>query len=213
VGLWNSVRREVIGVVRSARYDVNRHVGMHRAKKLCHADTAEFAVREIRTHHRRRMVTAGGVGLLVAGGAAGTYLAVVGSIAALTAGVADQPPAPVAAPAARQATSSSHEASAGELPRRAPATRSDHRTDPAPVGLDDQAAEQEPDSVITAWPIPESTSTESTSPTPSPSESQPSIDLGDPSPSVSDSSTPTRFHDHHGWRHRKSSMPQTGSGQ
>ena len=47
VGLWKTVRREVAGAWRSARYDVDRHVGHHRAIKLRQAETAEIVVRQI----------------------------------------------------------------------------------------------------------------------------------------------------------------------
>jgi hypothetical protein len=103
VGLWLKVHREVTGAWRSACYDMYRHVGRRRDVRLRMAETAEYGPRSHRGQHvmrastRSRAAATTGVALLVAGGAAGTYLAVAGSLAAL------QPEpyeAPVAAPAA-----------------------------------------------------------------------------------------------------------------
>jgi hypothetical protein len=67
------------------------------------AETAEFGPRHhkglhvARSPYRNRIAATTGVALLVAGGAAGTYLAVAGSLAALQ---AESHEAPIAAPAA-----------------------------------------------------------------------------------------------------------------
>jgi hypothetical protein len=103
VGLWLKVHREVAGAWRSACYDMARHAMRKRVVRLRMAETAEFGPRHHRGQHvmrspyRSRVAATTGVALLVAGGAAGTYLAVAGSLAALQAEPYD---APVAAPAA-----------------------------------------------------------------------------------------------------------------
>jgi hypothetical protein len=109
VALWHSVRRELAGALRSARYDVERHRQTRRAVHLATAETNELArgyATPTRVPRRpsprpqapRRMMAGAGVGLLVAGGAAGTYLAVAGSLSALRADPSPMEPA-VAAPA------------------------------------------------------------------------------------------------------------------
>jgi hypothetical protein len=100
VRLWLKVHREVAGAWRSACYDMCRQIERRRLDRLGSAETAEFGPRHHKGLHiaRRsnRLVATTGVALLVAGGAAGTYLAVAGGLAALTA-EPFQPP--VAAPA------------------------------------------------------------------------------------------------------------------
>jgi hypothetical protein len=103
VGLWQTVRGELAGALRSARYDVDRHRAVRRALRLATAETSEYAPRPrpyptTRPPYRdeprsRRVVTTTGVALLVAGGAAGTYLAVAGGLTALTADQSAQPAA------------------------------------------------------------------------------------------------------------------------
>jgi hypothetical protein len=103
VRLWLKVHREVAGAWRSACYDMYSHASRRRSVRLRMAETAEYGPRHHRGQHvmrasnRSRAAATTGVALLVAGGAAGTYLAVAGSLAAL----APEPyEAPVAAPAA-----------------------------------------------------------------------------------------------------------------
>ena len=99
MGLWLKVHREVTGAWRSACYDVYRQVSRRQLTQLLTAETAEFAARHrARDEPRRprRVAATSGVALLVAGGAAGTYLAVAGSLTALR----TPPPASVAATAA-----------------------------------------------------------------------------------------------------------------
>ena len=101
MGLWLKVNRELAGAWRSARYDVGQHLNRRRMLRLTSAETAEFGPRRHRGLHvakrpPKRVAAATGVVLLVAGGAAGTYLAVAGSLTALRTSPS-QPP--VAAPA------------------------------------------------------------------------------------------------------------------
>jgi hypothetical protein len=99
VGLWLKVHREVTGAWRSACYDVYRQVSRRKLAQLLTDETTEFAAR-----HRardlprrpRRVAATSGVALLVAGGAAGTYLAVAGSLTAMR--TPPTPPAPSATP-------------------------------------------------------------------------------------------------------------------
>src|SRR4051794_32167770 len=100
------------GALRSARYDVERHRRARLAIQLATAETNELArgfARKPSAPGRRpaprprRIMAGAGVGLLVAGGAAGTYLAVAGSLSALRADPAAPPEPAVAAPASRHA--------------------------------------------------------------------------------------------------------------
>jgi hypothetical protein len=223
VGLWKTVRREVVGAWRSARYDVDRHIGHHRAVKLRHAETAEIVVRQIvwqnrpsphRRHRpvempwagrrtaalvtpkppRRRAVGTTGVALLVAGGAAGTYLAVAGSLVGMNADAHDPAGPPLAAPEKSSVSATSPQ----EHFQIKPDKRSHRRAAPAPV-----APEQIPPvAVATAAPTPttsiEATPTPTASPTPSPSVSASTTD--DPTP---------QFTGRHRWR----DPSQTGDGR
>lgn len=210
MGLWKTVRREVVGAWRSARYDVDRHVGHHRAVRLQRAETAEIVVREIvwqrrpspGRHHRspempwagrrpapqkaepakpvapikqrRRAVATTGVALLVAGGAAGTYLAVAGSLVGVN---HDRQDPPLAAPkdpkAPKESPVSSHTTTS-------PTQRSHRAAAPAPIKPADirpvvpPAPAPAPSKSIEATPTPSATT--SATPTPSPSVSATTTD-------------------------------------
>jgi hypothetical protein len=179
VRLWLNVHREVAGVWRSACYDIARHATRRRVVRLRMAETADFGPRHHRGQHvmrspyRSRMAATTGVALLVAGGAAGTYLAVAGSLAALQSGPYE---APFAAPAAPAPVGVSPSAIRPPVPAPTQVRPQVRRTTEAPV----LAMPEIPAPV--AVPTQESTDPEST-PTPSPSAS-PSETAG-PSPAVS----------------------------
>jgi hypothetical protein len=199
VGLWHTVRREVAGAWRSARYDVLRQIGVYRAAKLLTAETTELARADLIGYRHRqrsgvrspqRVVATTGVALLVAGGAAGTYLAVAGGLAALTA----DPLAPTVAAPAPPAMSASRPASAGTAAKRAVPRRPAPQpaliqprtaTGPNPVTEVDQAT------VITT---PSPGHEPEATPTSPPSEPPVS---SSPSPSVTPSDTPSVRPPHH----------------
>jgi hypothetical protein len=251
VGLWKTVRREVAGAWRSARYDVDPHVGHHRAAKLQRAETADNVNREIvwqrrpspgRHHHqspdlpwagrwpatqeqptkqprnrpatqeqptkqatkqpanrptpqapptrkpRRPAVAATGVALLVAGGAAGTYLAVAGSLAGVNANANASDP--IAAPAATP-----NESTTQASTPKAPPQRTHRRAAAAPA----KPADIRP--VVPPPPTAAPTPTQSIEATPTPSPT----DTPTPSPSVSPTTTDeadAQFTGGHHWRHR-----------
>jgi len=255
VGLWKTVRREVAGAWRSARYDVDRHVGHHRAIKLQRAETAEIVVREIvwqrrpspGRHHRspdlpwagrrpatsvqdkavpgkavpgkgvpgkampstallqktgkagqprreprRRAVATTGVALLVAGGAAGTYLAVAGSLAGVNANASGSDPVGTQPMAAVP----------NQLPTNATtpkAQRNHRRAAAAPAKPADIRPVVPPPLTTAAATAAAPTPTQSIEATPTPSETP------TPSPSVSPTTTDeadAQFTDGHRWRHR-----------
>jgi hypothetical protein len=180
VGLWLKVHREVAGAWRSACYDMCRHVSQRRAVRLRLAETAEFAPRHHRGQHvmrgpyRSRVAATTGVALLVAGGAAGTYLAVAGSLAGLR---AEPYEAPMAAPAAPVTSVGGPAPSAIRPPALPPHGRPQVRRSTPPQAL-----------ALPAVPAPvevptqQATEPEST-PTPSPAETP--DETADPSPSAS----------------------------
>ncbi|WP_330186201.1 hypothetical protein KZZ52_50815 [Dactylosporangium sp. AC04546] len=184
MALWHKVGRELAGAWRSARYDVMRHRRRRVLLRLAGAETAEFGPRGHRGLHvakrpPRRIAAGAGVALLVAGGAAGTYLAVASSLTALTSDPAQPPMAQPAAPAPAPT-------GAAPAPRANPL--------PDPTQPRPQVRRTTPPPVIALPPItqplpttnePESTPTPSASPSGSPS----------PSPNVTESSassSPTR---------------------
>ncbi|MEV4512871.1 hypothetical protein AB0K00_28350 [Dactylosporangium sp. NPDC049525] len=188
MGLWLKVHREVTGAWRSACYDVYRQVSRRKLAQLLTDETTEFAAR-----HRardvprrpRRVAATSGVALLVAGGAAGTYLAVAGSLTALRM----PPPVSVAAAAeptfaAPGVTGGAGNPSAGAQPTYArPQVR---RSAPQPVLA--MPAVPPPAGAPTTK-TPESTPTPTASPSPTVSAS-PSPSATGPSPSRTASKTP-----------------------
>lgn len=174
--LWFNVHREVTGAWRSACYDIYRQLSQRKQTHLLTDETAEFAVRNRAgspPRRPRRVAATGGVALLVAGGAAGTYLAVAGSLTALR-----TPPAVAIAAAEPTATAATREVT-GNAPSLEPSAQ--------PTAARPQPRRSTPPPVL-AMPVappakvPTSNSPEST-PTPTASPS-PSVSVG-PSPSAS----------------------------
>ncbi|WP_433049592.1 hypothetical protein [Dactylosporangium sp. CS-033363] len=180
MGVWLKVHREVAGAWRSACYDMYRHASRRRAVRLRMADTAEYAPRNHRGQHvmrapnRNKAAATTGVALLVAGGAAGTYLAVAGSLAALQPEPAEPPMAAPAAPVM----------STGSAPSQIQPPA------PQPTQVRPQVRRTTPQNVLAmpeiqappAVPTQQTTDPEST-PTPTPSLSP--SETASPSPSVS----------------------------
>ncbi|MFI5914940.1 hypothetical protein [Dactylosporangium sp. NPDC051541] len=188
MGLWLKVHREVAGAWRSACYDMVRHAGRRRDVRLRMAETAEYGPRNHRGQHvmrasgRGKAAATTGVALLVAGGAAGTYLAVAGSLAALQ-------PEPYEAPMAAPAAPAAHPNLAPSLirppaPQPTQVRPQVRRTTepapvlamppvPAPIEVPTQAT-TEPESTPTATPTPSATPSETASPSPSVTSSSPS---------------------------------------
>ncbi|WP_432829479.1 hypothetical protein [Dactylosporangium sp. CA-092794] len=212
MGLWLKVHREVAGAWRSACYDISRHALQRRVVRLGMAETAEFGPRGHRGRHvarrpqRRRVAATTGVALLVAGGAAGTYLAVAGSLTALR---AEPFEAPIAAPAA-PAPSTEFPPAAIQPPG------------PVPTQARPQVRRSAPPPVLALPPVPvpvevptqQTTDPEST-PTPSPSGAGPS-ESPSASPSVAEPSPSPSPTKHSKWG-RSGADPapagQTGAGR
>jgi hypothetical protein len=201
VGLWRIVRGELGGTWRSARYDVHRRLAVRRALRLASAETTELpgaavtmaAPRRRRPATRRpygepprprRMVASTGVALLVAGGAAGTYLAVAGTLTALT----RVPPVPSAGGPAPQPVVATEA-------HRLPASTAGRRVPAAPARpIRGTSAEPAANPVLPApttagAPTTEGSPAATSSETPSPSPSAPPSSSPEPSPSVSASSS------------------------
>ncbi|WP_432977346.1 hypothetical protein [Dactylosporangium sp. CA-233914] len=187
MGLWLKVHREVAGAWRSACYDMYRHANRRRAVRLRMAETAEYGPRNHRGQHvmrapyRSRVAATTGVALLVAGGAAGTYLAVAGSLAALRSESYEPPVAAPAAPAPGSTSAPSLIRPPSPRPtqvrpqvkRSTPAQVVAMPEIPAPTNVPTQQT-TDPESTPTTSP--------SASPTPSASPS-PSVSSASPSPS------------------------------
>jgi hypothetical protein len=127
VGLRHTLRRELTGAWRSVRYDLDHH----RAAKLADAFTEEFE--PVAETERSRVVPLAGVALLLAGGAAGAFLAISGGLAALG---TDDPPLAGDRPEAVVSAGPGGYPRAGATPtarRAAPRHRSTRRS-PAPAG-------------------------------------------------------------------------------
>ncbi|MGI5237142.1 hypothetical protein [Dactylosporangium sp. CA-139066] len=191
MGLWLKVHREVAGAWRSACYDISRHATRKRSVRLRMAETADFGPRHHRGQHvmrgpyRNRVAATTGVALLVAGGAAGTYLAVAGSLAALR---PEPYEAPVAAPAAPAPAGGSPSAIRPPAPAPTQIRPQVRRTTQAPVlaAPEIPAPVSVPTQQTTA---PESTPTPSASPNPSETASpSPSVSSSSPSPTATKSS-------------------------
>lgn len=197
MGLWLKVHREVTGAWRSACYDVYRQVGRRQLAQLLTAETAEFAARHrARNVPRgpRRVAATSGVALLVAGGAAGTYLAVAGSLTALR----TPPPVPVpVAAAAPTFTAPDVTGGAGSTPAAAQPThaRPQVRRSAAPPVLAMPVVP--PPAGVPTTNTPEGTPTPSASPSPTVSAS-PSPSATGPSPTRTTSKTPKQGQSHVG---------------
>ncbi|GIG50905.1 hypothetical protein ACFO1B_42905 [Dactylosporangium siamense] len=185
MGLWLKVHREVTGAWRSACYDVYRQVSRRKLVQLLTDETTEFAAR-----HRardvprrpRRVAATSGVALLVAGGAAGTYLAVAGSLTAMR-----TPPAPPAVAAAAEKAPDVTDPATSAAPQAEPtrARPQVRRSAPPPV----LAMPAVPPAGAPTTNRPESTPTPSASPSPSVSTS-PSPSVSAPSPTRTASKSP-----------------------
>ena len=79
--MWHALRRECTGAWRSVHYDL----ASRRAAKLAGAFTEEFAPSSPPVPTPSRLVPLAGVALLLAGGAAGAFVAISGGLAAVTA--------------------------------------------------------------------------------------------------------------------------------
>ena len=186
MGLWYSLGRELAGAWRSVSYDVNQQVSSHRAAKLAMADTAELARpylrRVVAQRQQRHLAATTGVALLVAGGAAGTYLAVAGGLAALTADPLDQPVAAPAPPAVEQTRLGAPRTAAPSAGTRE--GRPARRPAPVPAPLLAEPALIAGTSAAVPSRQAESTPTPSGSPTPSPNASPTPLPNASPSPSA-----------------------------
>ncbi|WP_426506549.1 hypothetical protein ACPPVO_51335 [Dactylosporangium sp. McL0621] len=179
------VHREVAGAWRSACYDMYRHANRRRAVRLRMAETAEYGPRHHRGQHvmrasnRNRAAATTGVALPVGGGAAGTYLAVAGSLAALQ---TEPYEAPVAAPAApAPGTGSAPSLIRPPAPQPTQVRPQVRRTTPPAVlampevpAPADVPTQQTTDPESTPTPSPSATPSETTGPSPSVSSSSPS---------------------------------------
>jgi len=135
VTLWSTLSREIVGAMLSMRYDLDQYRQRRRSDALASAETADYsrlAVDPRRPHRgprleqprqHRRVAAPTGVALLVAGGAAGTYLAVAGSLTAIT----SQPPGTPVAQPVPPATTAMPAANATTPKRAATVRRPDRR--------------------------------------------------------------------------------------
>jgi hypothetical protein len=136
---------------------------------------------------KRRTIATTGVALLVAGGAAGTYLAVAGSLVGMNADAHD-PAGPAQAAPEKPVSVSNPQ----KTPQRVPDKRSHRRAAPVPIAPVDIPP--------IAQPTPTPTKTVEATPTPTASPT----DTPTPSPSVSASTTDDespQFTGRHRWRH------------
>ena len=134
MNLWQALRRECTGAWRSVRYDL----ATNRAAKVAGAYTEEFRPSGPPVPVPSRLVPLTGVTLLLAGGAAGAFLAISGGIAALgdPAGpplTRDQAATAPANPVAADQTPVSGTGGGQVTPRRAAGT-SRPSTTPEPSG-------------------------------------------------------------------------------
>jgi hypothetical protein len=124
VGIWRSLTREAMGAWRSIRYD------LHRRPDTGRDDDTEVIYPEFDAYQKaerrqpRRLIAAGGVGVVVAGGVAGTYFAVAGGLGALLANPptgTTQPAGPSAAASAQVGTLPTTDTSMDASPPASPA--------------------------------------------------------------------------------------------
>lgn len=189
MGLLHAVHREVAGAWRSLRYDMQSQVDSHRRSRLLTAETTEMARHDVlhRGRPRQRLVAMGGVALLVAGGAAGTYLAVAGSLTALT---ADTPlPAVAAAPEPVVAVVPS--VPQVSAPITAPPRRDARKAAPDPAPVPARPIAPPPAGPAPTSNRPESTPTPTASPSASPT-AEPSGSASPSAPTASPSEQKTR---------------------
>jgi hypothetical protein len=189
------LHREIVGAVLSIRYDLERRRHKRRADALARAETADYSRialdprrpqrgprLEPQRRQQRRVVAPAGVALLVAGGAAGTYLAVAGSLTAIT---TDPPGTPVAQPVPPTATSGPV-ATTGTSPKRPAKVRRPDRRPAVPVPVPVPAVVVTPGpTVIPGGGTPENTKP----PQPTPSASA----TATPTPTASAAASPTSY--------------------
>jgi hypothetical protein len=174
LNLWHALRRECTGAWRSVRYDL----ATHRATKVAGAYTEEFQPGGPPVPTPSRMVPLTGVTLLLAGGAAGAFLAISGGMAAIggpdTPALAQEYAAAASTAPVASETSGSGAGTNPVTPRRAAGTT---RPSPTPAPSTPPAPPAPP-------PVVEGTSSAS-GPSTSASSADPSTS---PSPSASQSS-------------------------
>ncbi len=209
------LHREIVGAVLSVRHDREQRREKRRSDALAKADTADYSRIALdprrpqrgprlqpQQRQQRRVVAPAGVALLVAGGAAGTYLAVAGSLTAIT---ADPPGTPVAQPVP-PASTSGPVTTTGTSPRRPSHVRRPDRRPAIPV----------PAVVVTpgtATVIPGGGTPENTrppEPTPSAAATPTPTPTSTPAASASASASPTRYPGGRGrghWRPRAERTP------
>jgi hypothetical protein len=185
LNLWHALRRECSGAWRSVRYDLatNRAAkvagglrGPHREASwagLAEAFTEEFEPGRAPVPTPSRLVPLTGVTLLLAGGAAGAFLAITGGLAAVDGPDGSSPARQYAATASptttAAATGNGGGASAGNPRRAAAAPRTS--LSPGPATLPPPAS---PPPIVEASSLPPSSvaaSASASSPAPSASES------------------------------------------
>jgi hypothetical protein len=166
VSLWDALHRECSGAWRSVRYDM----ATRRAAKLAGAFTEEFAPSGPPVPTPSRLVPLTGVALLLAGGAAGVFVAISGGLAAVTTDEPQPSSAPAAAaPAPTSAAPNGNPSGAAPSqppPRRPGAART---PEPGPVPAPILSIPVTEGSVLPTDPSVEASSV---SPEPSPSASQ-----------------------------------------
>lgn len=167
MSLWHAMHRECTGAWRSVRYDL----ATRRAAKLAGAFTEEFAPSGPPVPTPSRLVPLTGVALLLAGGAAGVFVAINGGLAAVTA-EDPQPSSPPAVAAAAPAPASV--APPSTPPSRPPARRPGavRTPEPGPAPAPALSIPVTEGSVLPTGPSVEASSA-SPEPTPSASESNP----------------------------------------
>ncbi len=172
MSLWHALHRECTGAWRSVRYDL----ASRRAVKLAGAFTEEFAPTGPPVPTPSRLVPLTGVALLLAGGAAGVFVAINGGLAAVASGE-PRPSSPPAVAAQAPGPEASPSGPGGAPPSQPPARRPGAARTPVP-GLVPAPALSVPvteGSVLPTDPSVEASSA-SPEPTPSVSESDPDSD-------------------------------------
>jgi hypothetical protein len=180
LNLWQALRRECTGAWRSVRYDL----ATNRAAKVAGAYTEEFRPSGPPVPAPSRLVPLTGVTLLLAGGAAGAFLAISGGIAAIGGPAGPPPPRGQAAtapadPVAADGTPVSGAGGGPVTPRRAAGTT---RPSPTPEPTGPPAPPPPP-------PVIEGTSSASSGPAGA------SSSAGSPSPSTSTSPSASQSSD------------------
>jgi hypothetical protein len=197
------MRHELTGAYRSLRYDLVRRSDP--AQERTDVLYPEYDAYEKEDRRQpRRLALAGGVGLVVAGGVAGTYFAVAGGLGALLAGTPatgnDSPPRPPAAsPSAAGAQPATPTAQTTVLDGSPPAgpARGGAGATPAnhvPAAVPTKRVPAPVNSTVIALP---SCPCDAPLPTPNaPSPTPSDSPSPSPSPSVNDSQTPWAGHTH-----------------